>query len=201
MSEREVVAVVLAAAFRRGRRSQPVICGEMIWLNDEWPTYSRLRRMLLRRLLAKADALLIVTEGGARELRRILPDVAVQAYQFGIPSSVFAGVCRSSNLAEAVRSGRPARVLVAGNDLRRDWETVARALGGDKRFEVRMLSRREQVATYEAFGSNCGTCAPANFARYSNGMAGPTSWSSRASLTGMVPGSPCSSRRPRWESR
>jgi glycosyltransferase involved in cell wall biosynthesis len=154
LSEREVVAVVLAAVFRRGRRPQPVICGEMIWLNDEWPIYSRLRRMLLRRLLAKADALLIVTEGGARELRRILPDVVVQAYRFGIPSSVFAGVCRTSNLAEAVRSGRPARVLVAGNDLRRDWETVARALGGDKRFEVTMLSRREQVATYEAFGSN-----------------------------------------------
>jgi glycosyltransferase involved in cell wall biosynthesis len=46
------------------------------------------------------------------------------------------------------------RVLVAGNDLRRDWATAARAFAGDQRFEVVLLSRREHVAAYAAYGSN-----------------------------------------------
>jgi glycosyltransferase involved in cell wall biosynthesis len=154
LSERELTAVLLAVSLRWRRRTKPVICSEIVWLNDEWPTYSRLRRLLLRRLLAKADTLLIVTEGGARQFRQVLPEVPVQAYRFGVPAHVYAAVRRTSDLRDAVRSGRPVRVLVAGNDLRRDWETVARAFGGDHRFEVVLLTRREHVAAYEAYGSN-----------------------------------------------
>jgi hypothetical protein len=93
-SERELIAVLLAVALRWRRRARPVICSEVVWLNDEWPTYSRLRRLALRRLLARADALLIVTEGGARQFRQILPNAPLHAYRFGFPAQVYAAVRR-----------------------------------------------------------------------------------------------------------
>ncbi|MEM7504364.1 MAG: glycosyltransferase [Pseudomonadota bacterium] len=67
---------------------------------------------------------------------------------------MYANIRTASNLSQAVESGRPVRVLAAGNDLRRDWDTVARAFADDHRFEVVMLSRREHVAAYEALGKN-----------------------------------------------
>jgi len=153
-TERELIAALVGTALRWRKGSKPVICGEVVWLNDEWVTYSWLRRWVLRRMLPRADGLLIVTEGGAQELRRLIPGARVQSYRFGIPAEIYAAVHRAAGLEEAVTSGRPVRVLVAGNDLRRDWGTVARAFGNDHRFEVVLLSRRPHVADFAAYGSN-----------------------------------------------
>lgn len=153
MSERELIPAVLGIWLRHGGRARPVLCGDAVWLADEWPGYSRLRRWCLRRLLARVDALLITTEGGADHVRKLLPGVPVYAYRFGVPIAAFAHV-RAGARTRLPGEVRPARVLAPGNDLRRDWDTITAALAGDARFEVTLLSRREHVRTYAARGTN-----------------------------------------------
>jgi glycosyltransferase involved in cell wall biosynthesis len=156
MSERELVPAVLGA-WLRGARARPLLCGEAVWIGDEWASYAWPRRWFLRRVLARADALMVTTEGAAARLRRILPGrPPVHVYRFGVPIAAFAR-CRRAGAATAAADGgtaRPVRVLAAGNDLRRDWSTVADAFAGHARFEVTLLSRRAHVAAFAARGAN-----------------------------------------------
>ena len=136
MSERELVLLGLLNRFRRQR---PLLVGEVVWLLDEWPNLGFLRRGFMRFCLAGTDALLVCVEGAVPELQRILPATRILPYRFGIPVEAFRP--RGRNRA----SDRSLRVLVAGNDLRRDWWTVIEALDGDPAFETVLLSRREHV--------------------------------------------------------
>lgn len=140
MSERELIAALLGAMLTPWRR-RPALVGEVVWLADEWPTYGPLRRLLLRWLFRWVDALLTTTEGGARLLRALLPGVDVRVYRFGAPLDHYAGQQREPGPNPGAGTDRPIRVLVAGNDLHRDWGCVAAAFADDPRFEVTLLSR------------------------------------------------------------
>jgi len=181
MSERELVPAVLGA-WLRGARARPLLCGEAVWIGDEWASYAWPRRWFLRRVLARADALMVTTEGAAARLRRILPGrPPVHVYRFGVPIAAFAR-CRRAGAAAAADGGtaRPVRVLAAGNDLRRDWSTVADAFAGHARFEVTLLSRRAHVAAFAARGARraartCASCRPASSRAFWSGTPGRTS--------------------------
>ncbi|MGF1476345.1 MAG: glycosyltransferase [Geminicoccaceae bacterium] len=153
MSERELLLAVWLAWLTR-RRSRPVLVGEVIWLIDDWPCFDPVRRWLWRVTLSAADCLLVATEGSARKLCDILPNANIRAYRFGIPLNVYTSLRDRPGLLEGAGRKRPVRVLAAGNDLRRDWETVAKALGGDERFDVTLLSRRTAVRDMAKFGAN-----------------------------------------------
>ncbi|MEZ5824008.1 MAG: glycosyltransferase [Geminicoccaceae bacterium] len=142
MSERELVLLVLATSFRR---HEPVLIGEAVWLLDEWPGYGRFRRAVAHWCLKQAGAVLICVEGGAQAIRELLPDVHVVPYRFGIAVERFRDLRAVPGVSPGRRKGDPLHVLAAGNDLRRDWKSVAEAVGGRTELETVLLSRREHV--------------------------------------------------------
>ena len=142
MSEREINVLVWATTFRS---KPPLIFGEAVWLVDEWPTYGPFRRFIAQTTLKRAASLLVCVEQGANYLNQILSNVRARPYKFGVPVDAFEDVRELPGFASGWSIDRPLRVLSAGNDLRRDWETVVQAVAGDDQFETVLLSRRPHV--------------------------------------------------------
>lgn len=135
MSEREMIPALIAAGVTPAGH-KPAIFGEIIWLLDEWSGYSGLRRSLWRRLMRRAAGIIAMTHRCMLGARRLLPDVPAIEYRLGVPIESFADVRPAIGPNPNLAAGRPLRILAMGNDVRRDWSTLASAFGGDPRFEV-----------------------------------------------------------------
>ena len=151
MSERELVLLVLATRLRKHR---PILIGEAVWLLDEWAGYGPLRRAIVGWCLRQADAVLICVRGGSEVLGGLLPGVHVVPYRFGVPADVFLDVREEPGLRPGRKAGDPLHVLAAGNDLRRDWQTVVGAVAGRPEYDTVLLSRRGHVEALAAGHAN-----------------------------------------------
>jgi glycosyltransferase involved in cell wall biosynthesis len=113
----------------------PVIA-QSIWLMDEWPKYSALRRRLLRWLSREAQVLTFHSPLNTKRAQDLKFGRGAELLEFGISLDSFPVQVRS----RARQASRPIRVLAMGNDRHRDWGTLIEALGADAGFELHIGS-------------------------------------------------------------
>jgi glycosyltransferase involved in cell wall biosynthesis len=171
-TENEHLAIGLLRKLGRPERVPPLIA-QSIWLIDEWPRWSVLRRAFYRYLLKGAEILSFHSPLNAEQARHLKLGRRVEVVEFGISLDSFPARIPpvedaplvlppapvSSPSARPVRQTRPARplrVLALGNDRHRDWACLAEALGGRSGYELRVGSFH--------FPASC---------RYGNIQAGP----------------------------
>ena len=121
-----------------GRADCPPVIAQSVWLIDEWPAWSALRRWCYRQLMRKAEVATFHSPLNAGEARRLGLAQSVEIVEFGISLDSYPLVARRH--PETVDPSRPLRVLALGNDRHRDWSTLARALGGNDRYELHIGS-------------------------------------------------------------
>lgn len=137
MSERELIAALLGDLLLGGRR---VICGETVWLLDEWPRYWWPRRLFLRWLLRRAQRVLVTSEASRAALAELLPTLSFERTRFGVPFEAYADL-HPDPVAEArARPRQPLRLLALGFDHRRDWATLFAAVRDLDGVELTVLS-------------------------------------------------------------
>lgn len=121
-TESQYLAVLLILWWRP-RAHRPKVIAQSVWLFDEWPRLSPLRRLLFRALISRADLLTVHSPENLRSARGLFPARRSELVLFGIRAD------------ERIRRRRraahdPVHVLSLGNDRHRDWATLTEALGG-----------------------------------------------------------------------
>lgn len=152
MSERDLLAIIgYFWLSRRPKSSWPVLVSDVCWLLDDWPDMTWLRRWIVRKLSVHATILLAVSPAVTEQLRRYLPAVRVETYRFGIPVQALA-----HDLVPGDRPGSvlPLQLLMPGNDFRRDWDLVVKAVDGLSDLHLTLLSKHAHVADHAAGYAN-----------------------------------------------
>lgn len=126
-----------AALMALGIVPEKPIIGSTVWAAHRWPKIGRFRRALFGALLRRAAGLFVHSERCLAPLREIAPDVPVRLLHFGVSTSQPGG----SDLLSARKAGGPLRIVAAGNDDTRDWQTLIAAFGSDDRFELKIACR------------------------------------------------------------
>jgi glycosyltransferase involved in cell wall biosynthesis len=137
MSERELIAALLGDLVTGGRR---LICGETVWLLDEWPRYGWPRRLFLRWLLRRTDRVLVTSEASRAALAELLPELSFERTRFGVPFEAYRDLHPDPVSAAGARPARPLRLLALGFDHRRDWATLFQAIRDLDGVELTVLS-------------------------------------------------------------
>lgn len=137
MSERELIAALLSDLVTGGRR---VICGETVWLLDEWPRYWWPRRVFLRWLLRRADRVLVTSEASRAALAELLPALRFERTRFGVPFEAYRPLHPDPVGEARARGAGPLRLLALGFDHRRDWPTLFAAVRDLDGVELTVLS-------------------------------------------------------------
>jgi glycosyltransferase involved in cell wall biosynthesis len=133
-TELEYLAVLaLARLIPRARR--PRVIAQSVWLFDRWNRLFPPKRWLYRRLLSRADVLTVQSPDNLTVVRRLFPNQRSEITWFGIScDSMTAPVLRPAH--------HPLRIASLGNDMHRDWPTLAAAVGGWRECDVRIGSSR-----------------------------------------------------------
>jgi glycosyltransferase involved in cell wall biosynthesis len=114
---------------------KPKVIAQSTYLFDRWSTLSPLHRWLFGKLLRRADRLAVLSPGDIPVARRIAPNVRVELFYFGINTD--------RKVAPRPRkASHPIRLLSAGNDARRDWNTLFDAVKNWDKCEIRIMSQR-----------------------------------------------------------
>jgi len=126
-TEREALAALAVLALTRGASTR--VIAQTIWLWDEWPTLSHVRRAVARHLLGRAAVEITHSTHNRDRSRSVRGTENVFLVPFGaaVNREVLALVARQS------RPAGPPHVLAVGSDRHRDWETLhaaARMLPG-----------------------------------------------------------------------
>ncbi len=135
-TEREHLAACVLLYLTRRRRSRPRILAQSVWLMDKWDTMSAAKRWLYRRLLRIPDILTFLSPLNAEKAREIFPKLRVEVVAFGISLESY-----RENREDCRDFHERRRVLSLGNDVDRDWVTLATALASEKQVAVRIGSR------------------------------------------------------------
>jgi glycosyltransferase involved in cell wall biosynthesis len=112
---------------------KPKIIAQSVWLYDEWPRLSRLKKLFYRRLLRTADVLSVLSPLNRDMAARLFPTQRVEFIKFGIKADF-------DPLAKSSLKGRPVRVLSLGNDRHRDWDTLIDATRNQPGIEVKLAT-------------------------------------------------------------
>ena len=131
-TEREHLAVILLFLVSRTSK-KPQIIAQCIWLFDQWPGFSRLRRRLFAWLLSRADVVTTHSPENLRIARGLLANTRTDLVLFGINADAI-------RPPDCTPCHQPIRIAALGNDMHRDWETLLRAFAGKASFELRIAS-------------------------------------------------------------
>jgi glycosyltransferase involved in cell wall biosynthesis len=112
------------------------IVANAVWLADRWPRLVPPIRAIYRRLARRFTLLTAHAEPSLAGLRRWLPDAPSRLAPFGIHVTPY----RDARPVEPHNG--PLRIVAAGNDPTRDWQTLLDAFGNDKRFELHLAALR-----------------------------------------------------------
>lgn len=145
-TEREHLAV---ASIRRLFAIKAPVVAQSVWLWDRWQALGARRRLLYTRLLRTSAVEIVHSVANLEVSRQSVPGRTVLLVPFGT-----AAVTRES----ALPSERPL-VLAVGNDIDRDWETLAVALAALPEADARVASSRR--AARDAPWPESVTVAPA----------------------------------------
>ena len=141
MQESEWLA--LAAWGRLGLRRPPMV-GNSVWLFDHWHRLGWPRQWLYRRLASQTEQLTVHSVAALAVADQALAPVRPALLPFGVARAQFDGPA-ARPAAPAARRRGPLRLFAPGSDVTRDWSTLLRAVGGDPRFELHILSQLPAV--------------------------------------------------------
>src|SRR3569623_539549 len=119
--EHLAVQALAAVTFKR---AAPMIA-QAVWLMDGWGSAAAINRALHRRLLQRAEVLTFLSPLNERLARELGLGRHTEVVPFGISMDSFPLMPPRNRF----RSNGPIRVLSLGNDMHRDWKTLAKALG------------------------------------------------------------------------
>jgi glycosyltransferase involved in cell wall biosynthesis len=115
------------------RRSCPKLIANCVWLFDQWPRLSRVRRLLYRGLLRHSDLVTTHSPENLRVARELLPSVRCEC--------VFVGtLTHEMRTPRKTAVHRPVHIVSLGSDMHRDWETLLKAFGNIEGYKVRIGS-------------------------------------------------------------
>lgn len=140
------VAMILAMQPKARGGRQPLLLGQSVWLFDQWPRFSRLRRAFYRRLIREVDVLTVHSPENLALAQRLFPEKWIELVRFGIPSE--------QSMAPTLRNAHPARIICLGNDRHRDWQTVLKALRNQDGIELTIVSQTAPASLVRG-ASNC----------------------------------------------
>ena len=132
-TEREFLPVVLLGLLTR-QRPQPMI-GQIVWLADDWPKFSRLQQWLYRILLKRVDWCTCHSPDNLKFLTEEMHVSNASLVEFGVASELY-----RQDLVVRVAAHQPIRILVLGNDIHRDWAVLKAAFSNQPNIEVFIAS-------------------------------------------------------------
>jgi glycosyltransferase involved in cell wall biosynthesis len=135
-TESQTLAILLVFVMAR-RPQRPKLIGQTIWLIDEWPRFSAVRKAAYKFLAEKADILTFLSPVNTQTASELFPSTRVEFVKFGINVDY-------PTLPATPPDARKIRVLSVGNDRHRDWPTLIDAAKPARDIELRMLT-----ATYK----------------------------------------------------
>ena len=132
-TEHEHLAVALLLRISKNKKTKLV--AQSVWLWDEWPSYSRVRKAIYHWLLARGNAHTTHSQLNRTLAKAVLPEAEVYFVPYGT---------ENINIEGAVTKGpgTKLRVVAPGNDRDRDWATIVKAVRGADNVELRILSRK-----------------------------------------------------------
>ncbi len=131
-TESQSLAVLsVMSLFKAARR--PKIIAQSVWLYDEWPRFSGLKKAIYRKLLRAADILSVHSPLNRDVAAELFPAQRVELVKFGIKADY-------DPMTKSSPAGRPVRVLSLGNDRHRDWDTLIRATKNVPGIEIKLAT-------------------------------------------------------------
>lgn len=125
----------LALCFIRIRHARPKVIANCVWLFDRWNDLSRPTRAVYRHLLEHADVVTTFSPSNLEVAKKVLSGVRCEYVLWGTAAEAL-------TRSEKRDVHRPLRIVSLGSDVHRDWETLIRAFGDDRRYVVRIAARR-----------------------------------------------------------
>jgi glycosyltransferase involved in cell wall biosynthesis len=122
-------------------QSKPRVIAQCVWLIDQWPRLSVVRRRFYAWLLEDAEILAVQSPDGVVKARESLPKSHVEWLPFGTSCNTVA--CPESHSIHS-----PLRIASLGNDVDRDWCTLFTAIA-DISSDVRIASTRLRLRTHQ----------------------------------------------------
>lgn len=134
MQESEWLALRFCGLFST-RLRKPLV-GNTVWLFDRWEQINPLLRRLYARLARGLGVLTVHSDRYVPIMRKVLPGARVERMFFGTSTETHPML---PPVYVTDRTERPIRVLAAGNDPTRDWNTLLAAVGNDPRFDIELV--------------------------------------------------------------
>ena len=119
-TELEYVAVLLLfhVLFWKPR---PKLIAQSVWLFDQWPGWSVMKRWVFSRLIAKADMLTVLSPENLKVARTLFPHIRSEFVAFGVNADELASLKKE-------KIHHPVRILSLGNDPHRDWQLLIQSV-------------------------------------------------------------------------
>lgn len=136
--------LALVALGRLGWARPPLIANS-VWLFDRWPRLGPWRRLLVQHLARHAEQLTVHSQAAQAVAQQVLQGVSVQWLPFGVAQRQFQSPATVVPPPAPHLRHTPIRLFAPGSDETRDWDTLLKAVGGDPRFKLRILSGQPQV--------------------------------------------------------
>ncbi|WP_437586917.1 glycosyltransferase [Sorangium sp. So ce1000] len=126
--------------FRCEPGRSPVLIAQCVWLFDGAVRKLDPRSLLWRALLARADAITVLSSENLRVARGMFPNNHTELVRFGI---------RVDEMVPARRRARsgPLRIVAVGNDRHRDWSTLVAAVRDFEACSARIVSQTAPRST------------------------------------------------------
>ncbi len=140
-----------------GVKKPPKLIMQSVWLIDRWPRLSALHRYLYRHLLKKADILTFLSDENRGIAQKLFPFARCELVLFGI--KVDPDELEGSKEKRPLHS--PVRVIAIGNDVHRDWTTLAQALRMTEGVHAKIVSRTAPPSTFRGL-TDVELVAPSN---------------------------------------
>ena len=134
MLERDTMAAALL--MKTGMVTHRPIVGSVVWLANIWDTLSAPYQLFYRTLMKQATLLLVHAEPCVAKMQAIVPETPVELLHFGISDTTFA---HHEDKATAASGDHVIRIVAAGNDKTRDWQTLIEAFGSHPRFHLTIV--------------------------------------------------------------
>lgn len=126
--------------------ARPKLIAQSVWLFDEWHSFSKVRKMLLSRLVANADTLTVHSPENLELAKRLFPKVRSELVLFGIAAD--------TKIVPALRPSRGSlNIISLGNDRHRDWRLLIDVVRVQPDWTLKIASRAVESSAVDNVGN------------------------------------------------
>jgi glycosyltransferase involved in cell wall biosynthesis len=132
MTESESFAVAILS--RLGISPKLPLVANVIWLFDRWQTISWSKRIIYKILAREISVITVHSDRCLPQAKLIFPNTTCELMHFGVNTDLF-----NKKESQHVGTNKVTQIFAPGNDSTRDWATLLKAFGNDKRFHVTII--------------------------------------------------------------